>query len=70
MKPWVKTEIVNHCDQIIGIQPTPEMEDCIEFFFYNEGETKSSGILYINKDELPVLIQKMNQMMNYVNTEK
>lgn len=70
MKPWVKTEITNHCDQIIGIQPTPEMDNCVEFFFYKEGKTGSSEILYISKDELPVVIQKMTEMMNYVSTEK
>lgn len=68
-KTWVKTEIITHTEQLIGIQPTPEMEDCIEFFFSELDGSSNSGILYINKEELPVIIKKMQEMMNYLNKE-
>lgn len=65
-KPWVKLEITNHCDQKIMMQPTPEIDNCIEFFFSEEDGTHCSEILYINRDELPALIEKLQEMMNYV----
>ena len=65
MKPWIRTTIDNHCEQVIGIQPTPEIDGCIEFYFEEADGTKNSGILYIDKDELPIIIQKMQEMMEY-----
>lgn len=66
MKTWIKTEILNHCEQVITIQPTPEMDKCIEFYFSEADGTHLTNALYINKDELPVVIEKLQEMMNYV----
>lgn len=64
-KTWITTEIVTDADQLISIQPTPEF-DGIEFFFSEGDKTYQSGTLYINKEELPLIIERLNDMMNYV----
>lgn len=69
MKPWIATEISNHCEQIMVIQPTPEMNGCIEFYFKEVDGSHQTNALYIDKDELPVLIQKLQEMMEYVTTK-
>jgi hypothetical protein len=68
-KPWKKIEIATHADQLVGVQPTPEMNGCIEFFFGELDGTGNSGILYINKEELPEIIKIMTEMMNYLEEE-
>lgn len=69
MKTWVTTEVFNHADQKLLIQPTPEF-DGIEIYMQDADptKTKSSEAFYINKEELPVLISKLTEMMNYANS--
>jgi len=65
-RPWIITEIITNEDQVIRIQPTPGGDNCIEFSFSGQDDENDSGILYINKEELPYVIQKMQEMMEYV----
>ena len=58
----------NHCVQKLLIQPIPEF-DGIEIYIQELDGKHSSGAFYINKEELPVLIEKMQEMMNYVLTK-
>lgn len=64
-KPWITTEIFTHADQKVFIQPTPEF-DGIELHITELDGSTSSGALYIVKEELPVIIEKLNQMMDYI----
>jgi hypothetical protein len=68
-KSWKKIEITTHADQVVSVQPTPEMNGCIEFFFGELDSTDYSGTLYINKEELPEIIKIMTEMMNYIEEE-
>lgn len=68
MKPWVKTEIHNNCEQIITIQPTPTF-DGIELYFSEADNSHQTNPLYISKDEFPAVIKKMQEMMEYVTTK-
>jgi hypothetical protein len=64
---WVTTEIYNHAEQKLLIQPTPSF-DGIEIYIQEVGgEPHSSGAFYINKEELPVIISKLQEMMDYIN---
>lgn len=59
--------IYNHTEQIINVQPTPEFDGCIEFWFTEiDGKSGASGTLYINKEELPEVIKMMQDMMDHV----
>ncbi len=69
MKPWITTEVYNHCEQKVLIQPTPEF-DGIEIYIQEIDGSKSSGALYINKEELPYIIQKLQEMMEYVTNKE
>lgn len=69
-KPWIKTVMYTEAEQLINIQPTPEMCNYIEVCFSEIDGSEDSGILYISKDELPILIQKMQEMMEYVTKQK
>lgn len=64
MKPWITTEIFNEADQKLLIQPTPEF-DGIEVYI-QDIERKSSEAFYIVEKELPVIVEKLQEMMNYV----
>ncbi len=64
-KPWIQTKIDNHCEQTITIQPTPEF-DGIELYFSEMDDSNETGAFYISKEELPVIIQRLQDMMNYV----
>jgi len=64
-KPWITTEVYNHAEQKLLIQPTPEF-DSIEVYIQELDNTNSSGAFYINVDELPIIIEKLTEMMNYV----
>lgn len=64
-KTWVTTEIYNNAEQKLLIQPTPEFNG-IEIYI-QEIEGKSSGAFYINKEELTVIIVKLQEMMDYIN---
>lgn len=65
MKPFVQTQIFTHADQSLIIQPTPE-SDGIEVYIKNTESNKMTEALYLTKEELPVIIEKLNEMMNYV----
>jgi hypothetical protein len=64
-KIFVTTEIYNNSEQIILIQPTPEF-DGIELFIKETDGNSYSGALYITKEELPVIVLRLNEMMDYV----
>lgn len=66
MKTWITTEIYNHCEQKLLIQPTPEF-DGIEVHIQEVGVNKESDAFYINKEELAIIIKQLQNMMDYVN---
>lgn len=65
MKAFVTTEIYCHAEQKLLIQPTPEF-DGIEIYIQELDGKNSKGAFYIEKEELPVIIQKLQEMMDYV----
>ena len=67
MKPWITTKVYNHCEQKLLIQPTPAL-DGIEIYI-QELDGDSSGALYINEEELPIIIKKLQEMMQYVTND-
>ena len=64
MKPWVTTKINNHCDQVIEINPSHEF-DSLELCFSEADGTCRTNPLYINKEELPIIIKILQDMMDY-----
>ncbi len=64
-KPWVTTEIYTSSEQKVLIQPSPDMV-CLEMYIKDAEGDGSSNALYINKDELPVIISKLQEMMDYL----
>ncbi len=69
MKTWIKTEVYNHCEQLMTIQPN----DSFDGLEINVGEVDGSAQyerFYINKEELPIIIQKLQEMMDYVTKEE
>lgn len=64
-KPWIITEVYNHAEQRLLISPTPEF-NAIQIYIQEANGEDSSGAFYINKGELPVIIEKLKEMMNYV----
>jgi hypothetical protein len=68
MKPWITTKIQNHCEQVIEIT-ADEAFYSIEFSFSEADGTHMTNPLFIDKDELPVLIQKLQEMMEYITTK-
>ena len=64
-KPYIRTEItIASGDQILYIQPGVG-DGYIEMYFKDSEDDKDSDLIYINKTELPVIIQKLQEMMNY-----
>lgn len=66
MKTFITTEIYNEADQKMLIQPTPEF-DAIELHTSEIDGSHQSGAFFITKKELPVIIEKLQEMMNYIN---
>lgn len=64
-KPWVTTKISLLYDQSLNIQPTDNMDGIQLQALENDGNTVSNFI-YLNKDEFPVVIKKLEEMMEYV----
>lgn len=64
-KPWVTTKISLLYDQSLNIQPTDNMDGIQLQALENDGTTVSNFI-YLNKDEFPVVIKKLEEMMEYV----
>jgi len=64
-KPYIRTEInIASGDQLLYIQPGVG-DGYIEVFFKETENSEESGLIYINKTELPVIIQKLQEMMDY-----
>jgi len=71
MKPWVKVEMTTKNEQTIVIQPTPDMNGDIELYFGEETKNKTDyGPIYITKDDIPVFIKAMEEMINYQKDER
>jgi hypothetical protein len=68
MKPWITTKIQNYYEQVIEIT-ADESFSSIELSFAEADGSYITNPLYINKDELPVLIQKLQEMMEYITTK-
>jgi hypothetical protein len=63
-KVWHKVEIVTE-EQTIDIYPMEMYDDIIIETKESDGKTGSS-ILYLNKEEMELLIERMIEMMKYV----
>lgn len=69
-KPYIRTEInIADGDQIMVMQPGVST-DCIEVFFKETDGGEESQLFYIKINELPVVIQKLQEMMDYNSTDK
>ena len=64
-KPWVTTKISLLCDQSLNIQPTDNM-DGIQLQALENDDITTSNFIYLTKDEFPVVIKKLQEMMEYV----
>lgn len=62
-KTWTKTVIALE-EQNVEIYPTEDYSGII--VETKELDDKTSGKLYLNKDEMELLIVKMQEMMRYV----
>lgn len=67
-KIWHKIEISTE-EQNIEIYPTELFDGIIVVTKELDDKTKSTR-MYLNKDEMELLILKMRQMMDYVKTPK
>ena len=63
-KVWHQTVIATE-EQNVSIYPTEDYDGIIVETMELDDKTLS-GKLYLNKDEMELLIQKMVEMMNYV----
>ena len=68
MKPWVTTKISLLCDQSLNIQPTDNM-DGIQLQALENDDITTSNFIYLTKDEFPVVIKKLQEMMEYVTSK-
>ena len=65
MKPYVTTKISLLYDQSLNIQPTDNM-DGIQIRALENDDITTSNFIYLTKDEFPVVIKKLQEMMEYV----
>jgi hypothetical protein len=65
MKTWIKTEVYNHTEQIMSIEPN-EGFDGIQISVGEVDGSEKYERFYINDNELPTIIQKLQEMMDYV----
>ena len=63
-KLWVSTEISTEFEQNIRVPPTPEF-DGILVEFKEERDKYKGETLYLDRETMKVLIEKMNEMMDY-----
>ena len=63
-KVWHQTVIATE-EQNVSIYPTEDFDGIIVETKELDDKTLN-GMLYLNKDEMELLIQKMVEMMNYV----
>ena len=68
MKPWITTKISLLYDQSLNIQPTDNMDGIQLRALENDGTT-TSNFIYLTKDEFPIVIKKLQEMMEYVISE-
>ena len=59
-------ELFNSCDQTILIQPTTEF-DGIELYLKELDGKPCTGAFYITLEELPTIVQTLQEMMLYIN---
>ena len=64
-KPWVTTKISLLYDQSLDIRPTDNM-DGIQIRALENDDITTSNFIYLTKDEFPVVIKKLQEMMEYV----
>lgn len=65
-KHWIINTMYNDSEQIIHIQPD-EGFDSIMLWFTEIDGSHNSGNLYITKNDLPILISRLQDTMNYIN---
>jgi hypothetical protein len=65
MKPYITTKISLLYDQSLNIQPTDNM-DGIQIRAVENDDITTSNFIYLTKDEFPVVIKKLQEMMEYV----
>jgi hypothetical protein len=68
MKPYVTTKISLLYDQSLNIQPTDNM-DGIQIRALENDDITTSNFIYLTKDEFPVVIKKLQEMMEYVTSK-
>ena len=64
-KPWVTTKISLLYDQSLDIRPTDNM-DGVQIRALENDDITTSNFIYLTKDEFPVVIKKLQEMMEYV----
>jgi len=64
-KVWHTVEIATECEQNVSVYPTEEFNGIIVETKELDDKT-SNGRLYLNQDEMELLILKMREMMEYV----
>lgn len=64
-KPWVTTKVSLLYDQSLDIQPIDTMDGIQIRALENDGIT-TSNFIYLTKDEFPIVIKKLQEMMEYV----
>ena len=67
-KPYVTTKISLLYDQSLNIQPTDNM-DGIQIRALENDDITTSNFIYLTKDEFPIVIKKLEEMMEYVTSK-
>jgi hypothetical protein len=67
-KPWVTTKICLLYDQSLNIQATDNM-DGIQIQALENDNITVSNFIYLTKDEFPIVIKKLQEMMEYVTSK-
>ena len=70
MKPWRINSMINHTEQKVSVQPTPEFDGVELFFNSTENPNQDSGILYLNKTEVKALVNMLTSMIDYVSEKE
>ena len=65
MKNWIKTTITTEWDQNISIEPAPEFDGLSIQLSELDGSHKSLN-LYISPKDLLLIVEKLQEMMDYV----
>ena len=67
-KPYVTTKISLLYDQSLNIQPTDNM-DGIQIRALENDDITTSNFIYLTKNEFPIVIKKLEEMMEYVTSK-